>query len=129
MKTKISCFIIILISVLSFQSCGKKEQEFSNVEVSITPDNIEKGKSLYPVHCASCHGPEGKGDEPAALILKIKPRNHSDKIIMDSISNGRMFDVIKKGGVIVGFPQMPANPQLKDEEIKSLIAFIRSIAK
>jgi cytochrome c1 len=31
--------------------------------------------------------------------------------------------------VVIGMPTMPANPHLRDEEIKNLIAFIRSIEK
>ena len=114
--------------IFSLHGCSKKE-EFSNIEVSITKENIDKGKILYQTNCVSCHGPEGKGDGPASVNLNPKPRNHTDKAYMEKIPNGRIFDVVKKGGVIVGFPQMPANPQLKDEDIKNLIAFIRSIAK
>lgn len=120
--------IVFFLLFLPYIGCNK-EKEFSNIEVSVTTDNIEKGKSLYMVNCASCHGSEGKGDGPASLMLNPKPRNHSDKSLMSKISDGRIFDVIKKGGVIVGSPMMPASPQLKDDEVKSLIAFIRSIEK
>lgn len=126
--TKIILLIVSLTFLFCLNGCSKKE-EFSDIKVSVTPENIEKGKSLYMTNCATCHGNEGKGDGPASLMLNPKPRNHTDKVVMDKISDGRMFDVIKKGGVIVGAPMMPANPNLKDDEIKSMIAFIRSISK
>jgi len=41
-----------------------------------TPELIAKGKTLYAVNCASCHGPQGFGDGPAAIALNPKPRNY-----------------------------------------------------
>jgi mono/diheme cytochrome c family protein len=32
-----------------------------------------RGLDLYHAHCAACHGPEGKGNGPAAAALKTKP--------------------------------------------------------
>jgi mono/diheme cytochrome c family protein len=32
-----------------------------------------RGPDLYLAHCAACHGPEGKGNGPAAAALKTKP--------------------------------------------------------
>jgi mono/diheme cytochrome c family protein len=32
-----------------------------------------RGPDLYHAHCAACHGPEGKGNGPAAAALKTKP--------------------------------------------------------
>jgi len=40
-----------------------------------TPELIAKGKSLFDVNCASCHGSKGFGDGPAAAALNPKPRN------------------------------------------------------
>ena len=40
-----------------------------------TPELIAKGKVLFMVNCASCHGQNGMGDGPAAAALNPKPRN------------------------------------------------------
>ena len=40
-----------------------------------TPELIAKGKALFLVNCASCHGNQGLGDGPAAAALNPKPRN------------------------------------------------------
>ncbi len=40
-----------------------------------TPELIAKGKALFAVNCASCHGANGMGDGPAAAALNPKPRN------------------------------------------------------
>ena len=35
-------------------------------------DSIE-GRALYKTYCATCHGPEAKGDGPRAATLKVAP--------------------------------------------------------
>ena len=34
-----------------------------------------RGPDLFRAHCAACHGPDGKGNGPAAAALKTKPAN------------------------------------------------------
>lgn len=31
----------------------------------------ESGAALFRAHCASCHGPEGRGDGPVSPLLKV----------------------------------------------------------
>lgn len=40
-----------------------------------TPALIARGKSLFEENCASCHGPLGRGDGPAAGTMNPRPRN------------------------------------------------------
>ena len=40
-----------------------------------TPEMVERGKALYESMCITCHGPEGRGDGPAARGLKPAPAN------------------------------------------------------
>ena len=40
-----------------------------------TPELVAKGKAVFAVNCASCHGNEGLGNGPAAAALNPKPRN------------------------------------------------------
>lgn len=133
--------LIPLMGILSLMlllfSCSKGEKkpeknpllEKPSYEVELTAENSEKGKALYLINCAPCHGTGGKGDGPASAALNPKPRNHTDGAYMNKLENERIFKVIKQGGGAFGYPSMPANPQLKDEDIKYLIAFLRSIAK
>ena len=41
-------------------------QKLKNPEAS-NAESVESGKKLYARHCASCHGPNGKGDGGMAL--------------------------------------------------------------
>lgn len=45
-----------------------------SVSVSLEKDaQIKLGEMEYKASCASCHGPQGKGDGPVADVLKKKP--------------------------------------------------------
>ncbi len=61
-----------------------------------TPESIQLGKDLYKKYCALCHGPEARGDGPAAGSLKQKPTDlasmagkHQDGDFSWKIANGR----------------------------------------
>ncbi len=86
------------------------------------------GLGNFQSYCASCHGPEGKGDGMLADILDVKPRNLSDAAIMAAKSDAHLFKVIKDGGASVGLSEnmTPFNEQMSDEEIKNVIKYIRS---
>jgi mono/diheme cytochrome c family protein len=92
--------------------------------------NVEAGKKLYQTICAVCHGPEGKADTPTAKALPPpKPRDHTDGAYMNQLSNEHLTKVIKEGGQAVGkSPNMPGQPQLNEQQLRDLIAFIRSLA-
>ena len=68
-----------------------------------------KGREKYNQICASCHGPLGKGDGPAAAALDPKPRDLSDAKYVSTISDEQIFKTVKEGGAAVGkSPLMPA---------------------
>jgi mono/diheme cytochrome c family protein len=39
----------------------------------IPPNYVPSGAAMYKAYCAACHGPNGKGDGPAAFTLKTPP--------------------------------------------------------
>ena len=43
--------------------------------VPVTPELVERGKTLYLQACAACHGEKGDGQGPLAAGLNPKPRN------------------------------------------------------
>ena len=97
--------------------------------VSTHAADAEEGKKLYGQYCASCHGQSGKGDGPAAAALNPKPRDHTDKAYMSSLTDDDMLKVIKNGGASVGkSPLMPPwGASLKDDQIKDVIAYVRTL--
>jgi mono/diheme cytochrome c family protein len=130
--------------------CGGKSQESntsSNTESSATPtatsaaptpnttvgdttgeaamDPLVLGNKIYQERCALCHGPEGKGDGPAAAGLNPKPRNHTDGAYMKTRTDAQLLEVIHhgKGG-------MPAwGGILNETEINAVLKHVRTLAK
>ena len=86
---------------------------------------------LFKSVCATCHGPEGRGDGPAAASMNPKPRNYSDPTWQASVTDEELQRIILKGGSALGkSAMMPANPQLKDkpEVLDALVKTIRGFA-
>jgi mono/diheme cytochrome c family protein len=88
-----------------------------------TPD----GAALYGQYCASCHGPQGKGDGPNARNLPVPPAVHASKELMSIRSDDVLFDMIAGGGYIMNRSnRMPAfGATLRADEIRALVARIR----
>jgi len=50
----------------------RRDGEYPALRATI---NLERGKALFAVNCAGCHGPNGAGDGPGAGVLLPKPAN------------------------------------------------------
>ncbi len=79
------------------------------------------GKNTFKAKCAACHGPEGAANTPFGKRLKIRDlrspevQKQTDDELTAIITNGK--------------PPMPAfGKTLSTEEIRQLVAYIRSIA-
>lgn len=130
--------------------CGGKSQESStssSTETASTPtetsaaptpnttvgdttgeaamDPLVLGNKIYQERCALCHGPEGKGDGPAAAGLNPKPRNHTDGAYMKTRTDEQLLEVIHKGK-----GGMPAwGGILNETEIHAVLKHVRTLAK
>jgi mono/diheme cytochrome c family protein len=107
---------------------GKKQ----NAGAPAVAGTNEEAKLLFQNVCATCHGPDGTGNGPAAATLDPKPRNYTDAAWQASVTDDELKKTILLGGQGVGkSPMMPGNPQLKDkpEVIDGLVAIVRSFGK
>jgi cytochrome c553 len=87
----------------------------------------EDAKVLWLNSCATCHGQEGKGD--TRIGQKLKVRDFSDPKVQEALKDDKMLKAIQKGIKEGSKMRMPASPKLSDEEIKTLIALVRSFKK
>jgi mono/diheme cytochrome c family protein len=58
-------------------------------QTPITPTSPTSGAEMFRSYCASCHGPEGKGNGPAAVALKKAP---TDLTMLSRKSGGKFPD-------------------------------------
>lgn len=98
---------------------------------ALAEGNPASGKDLFTKHCASCHGPGGKGDGPAATALNPKPADLTNKGYVTALKDQYLFDLLQKGGAAVGkSPMMPPfGSKFKEGDIHDVIAYLRSLAK
>jgi len=83
------------------------------------------GAKVYVQRCVLCHGPNGKGDGPAAAGLNPKPRNHTDGSYMNSRTDEQLLQVIRNGK-----GAMPAwGKVLSEEEIQAVLKHVRTLAQ
>lgn len=96
-----------------------------------TPEAVSRGREIYVKLCASCHGPEGKGDGP-----QVRDMKNDDGTV--NIPRDLTLGLYKAGGepaqlylrIRLGIPgtPMPATDHLSDGEVADLIHFVRSLA-
>lgn len=111
------------------ESSGRAPQ--AEPAATVSAPTLAQGEALYKQYCAACHGPEGKGNGPAAAGLPVKPADHTNGALMNKISDAELFKAIKEGGQAVGkSPAMPPwGGSLKDEQLRALVLYVRSLAK
>jgi cytochrome c6 len=76
----------------------------------------------YKSKCASCHGPDGKGQTSVGKAMKVRDLTSAD---VQKQSDAELQKVIEDGK-----GKMPAyKAKLSVADISSLVAFIRGLAK
>jgi cytochrome c oxidase cbb3-type subunit I/II len=83
--------------------------------------NLNEGKSLFAVNCASCHGDRGTGDGPAAGALTPSPTNFHLK----KPTEERAWEVLENG--VAGTAMPPWKGQLSADQRHALVEFVRSL--
>ena len=84
-----------------------------------------RAKKVYDIDCAICHGATGDGKTDLAKDMQLNLLDWSDAKSLASMTDQQLFDVIRKGK-----GKMPAEDtgRAKNEEIKALVDYIRSMA-
>ncbi|MDE3118552.1 MAG: cytochrome c [Nitrospirota bacterium] len=86
----------------------------------------EQGRPIFEARCASCHGPQGRGDGPQAPFLSPRPASlisagtsvKTDAELLAVITNGKPRT------------SMPAwNGLLTEQERRDVLAYIRTLVR
>ena len=89
------------------------------------PPATSKGESIYrESDCSMCHGELGDGEGFLAAGLKPKPRDFTDFMQMNTVTDMSIINAIRDG---LPGTSMPAHPDFNDEQIEELILYIRSL--
>lgn len=97
----------------------------------IVTDLPGHGRALFALHCAVCHGPEGRGDGQAAYLLSPAPRDFgSTRFRLVSTDNGApsdedLLNVLKRG---MPGSAMPPFEWLTDTDRSALVLAVRELA-
>lgn len=73
-------------------------------KVSPSPTSPASGQEMFTTYCGVCHGPEGRGDGPAAAALKTPPAD----LTQLAARNGGKFPELRVVGAILGDSDRPA---------------------
>lgn len=92
--------------------------------VKPTPELMAKAKKTYAIDCAMCHGESGDGKGDMAEDIK-NVTDFTKPDAMKDHSDGELFYIIRKGKG----DMPPEGDRAKDEDVWSLVNYIRAFAK
>jgi mono/diheme cytochrome c family protein len=119
---------VVSCSAPDDQSPAAAPKAAAPAAAQVTPAMLAQGRTVYKTYCAACHGESGRGDGPAAGVMKPSPRDHTDRAYMSTLTDEELAKVIQMGGAIKGKPLMPSNPQIKGADLAAVVAYTRSLS-
>src|SRR5688572_11604440 len=87
--------------------------------------DVATGRALYAQNCASCHGPTGMGDGPAARGMTPAPPALGDGEAMADLTPALVFRVISVG--IAGTPMIAWGDRLTADQRWDIVAYLHSL--
>jgi cytochrome c6 len=101
---------------------------FAAMALGVSTLQAKDAKENFTTNCKGCHGVEGKGD--TRIGQKLGCKDYSDPKVQAAVKDDQMFKSIKEGlkkadGTV---SMKPYGDKLTDDEIKALVAYIRTFA-
>ncbi len=94
-----------------------------------TPESVTAGAAAYARHCASCHGPTGRGDGPLAAATAAyggRPSNLADTVWQHGGSDGEIFVAIRDG-IAPDFAMDAFGNRLSESDIWHVVNFLQQL--
>lgn len=129
--------LFILAMVVNFSGIPYYENQAEDLYVEITPERVEEGARMAAILCSGCHGSNdgkmgGAHMQDAADFGDIYAPNitqHPEYGSLKDYSDGELVYLLRTGIKADGQyapVYMPKFPNLSDEDIFSIVAFLRS---
>ncbi|MBL8036370.1 MAG: c-type cytochrome [Nitrospira sp.] len=106
-------------------------EEFLKMANPVTPtaEMLKEAATIYDSRCSKCHGSGGNGKGSATKDLDVKPRDYTDKSLMRTIPDGQLLWVIANGSDPDTTEMKGYKKKLSEEQMWSLVHYIRAFAQ
>lgn len=94
-----------------------------------TAEVVKEAPNLYETKCSKCHGDKGDGKGSATKGLDVKPRNYTNRTVMEKIPDGQLFWIIANGSDPEATEMGPYKKKLSEEQMWALVHYIRSFTR
>lgn len=87
--------------------------------------DVQRGQQIFAQNCATCHGPGGKGDGPAAVALNPKPQDLTDNQWKYGGTPDQIYKTITNGSpgtAMVSWSSLP------EQDRRALVAYVLSLS-
>ena len=125
-RNKISRLLLMVLLGSSLLGCGGKKSVNEETLDRLNQKELQlytNGRQLYTRYCQNCHMTEGQG-----LGQLIPPLAKADYLLENTSRAARIIKFGQKGPIQVNGKMynqpMPANPNLTNQEIQMLLAYI-----
>ncbi|MEW5851454.1 MAG: c-type cytochrome [Myxococcota bacterium] len=99
---------------------------------AVTGAALAEARNIFVGQCVQCHGNDGSGAGPMAVLLKVRPRNWQDDEWQRRTTDEQIAKVILEGGPALGLSaEMPAFPALKQKPdvVRELVKMVRTVGR
>ncbi len=115
-EAQISALVETIIRWPEIMQSGVEFPEAPLADFAATPEMVAAGERLFSIACKSCHGVDGYGSPMAPAL--------NNQIFLSQTPDAAIYQIIAAG---VPGTMMPAwGIRLTDDEIRSLVAYLRS---
>ena len=123
MKNKLLPILaIFILSALVLAACG------GSSEPTYSAEDVAAGGEIFASTCSACHGPDAKGLPNLGKDLTTSEyvRDNDDEALLLLLVEGRPsgHDLNTTG---VDMPLRGGNPSLSDDDLNTVVAYLRSI--
>lgn len=123
-KTGRCCWTFSVLLALAAAGCGGSDKP------NYSAAQLAEGKKLFMQTCFACHGAEGKGMPGLGKDMTTSEfiRGNTDDEMLAFLKTGRRADH-PLNTTKVDMPPKGGNPALTEDQLRSIIAHVRSLAK